>query len=101
MVASNGVPSWSYDQVEEETADRVHALVPVTAMDCTGEACATVSERYSSTYTACPTPCAMAVVPAPTRTTATLPYVKVAAEASAGSTASQVRGDIRACGGGQ
>ena len=69
-VDSDGRPSWSYNQVEEDTADRVHALVPVIGRVRTGTDCPE-TVVYSSTNTGAATPEANAV-PAPTRTTARL-----------------------------
>ena len=86
LVDREGTPSWSYSQVEEETADRVQALTvplaltdPTTGIDCTRFP----AVEYSSTYTACATPDTIAAAPSPTRTTAKLVDVNCAAPGSA------------------
>ena len=81
LVAREGIPSWSYNQVEDETADRVHALevptVAAAAMDCTG-ADWFPAVVYSSMNTDCAVPDdAMLAEPSPTRTTARLVATKV------------------------
>ena len=70
VVDSDGMPSWSYNQVEDDTADSVHALVPDTEMLRTGADCPVAVEN-SSTNTGAATPDAI-VDPPPTRTTARL-----------------------------
>ena len=50
FVERDGMPSWSYNQVDVEYADSEHALEPDTICDCIGADCPAVIE-YSSTYT--------------------------------------------------
>ena len=50
VVASDGMPSWSYNQVEDEIADRVHGFTSGMARVCTGGPCPP-SVVYSSIHT--------------------------------------------------
>ena len=65
------MPSWSYAQVLDESADNVQTLEPDTICDCIGAVCPAAIE-YSSTYTDCAMPETMGAAPDPTRTTARL-----------------------------
>ena len=69
FVDSDGIPSSLYAQVEELTADKVHALAPYTIIDCTGAPPVLV---YSSMNVAWPSPDEMGAAPEPTRNTAKL-----------------------------
>ena len=69
VAASDGMPSWSYAQVLDESADSVHLFVPATMMDCVGALCPSAIE-YESTNTDCAVPATMGAAPDPTRTTA-------------------------------
>ena len=76
VVARDGIPSWSYSHVEDDLAERKHALDPrgltgpVTVMDWTGVLWPAAVVN-TSTYTVWAIPWVM-TAPDPTRTTAML-----------------------------